>query len=349
MEKLAPFLAGIDTILFDMDGVITSEQNYWDIAALTVYEMLFDKLYYGSGTVGVLETLAKTKEIRAEIFAGDKLIVALKERGVNSNWDLAYVTFCFLVSGKVKSGADFLDYVNANETLLAFDLYEQGQKLAAKALPHSLSACGRNGLLWNRCQYVFQEWYLGSGLYPSLYHQAPQKKDKPGLYKNEVPIVPVRDLHRVLSALKAAGLRLGIGTGRPKFEIDQPLRLWDIAKYFDAGACVNYTDIMDAERAFLARGQKVELTKPHPYIFLKGMLGRSFCDEDIVLGRYDKSLAAKTLVVGDAGADILAAKAMGAPFLAVLTGVSGEKARGFFEENGAHVILPDIRHMLQEA
>lgn len=281
MEKLAPFLAGMDTILFDMDGVITSEQNYWDIAALTVYEMLTDKLYYGSGTVNVLETLAKTKEIRADIFAGDKLIVALKERGVNSNWDLAYVTFCFLASGKAKSGAEFLEYVNANEKLLAFDLYEQGQTLAAGALPHSVSECGRNGALWNRCQYVFQEWYLGSEMYPNLYHAKPKKQDKPGLYKNEVPIVPVGDLHRVLSALKAAGLRLGIGTGRPKFEIDQPLKLWDIEKYFDPASCVNYTDIMDAEKAFLDRGQKVELTKPHPYIFLKGMLGRAFSDEDI--------------------------------------------------------------------
>ena len=47
----------------------------------------------------------------------------------------------------------------------------------------------------------------------------------------------------------------------------------------------------------------------------------------------------RTLVVGDAGADMFAAKAMGADFCAVLTGVNKQAARGFFEENNAQYIL----------
>lgn len=38
--KLAKFLDKYDTVIFDMDGVITSEQNYWNCAALTVWEYL---------------------------------------------------------------------------------------------------------------------------------------------------------------------------------------------------------------------------------------------------------------------------------------------------------------------
>ena len=38
--KLAKFLDKYDTVIFDMDGVITSEQNYWNCAALIVWEYL---------------------------------------------------------------------------------------------------------------------------------------------------------------------------------------------------------------------------------------------------------------------------------------------------------------------
>ena len=41
--KPAPFLEKYDTILFDMDGVITSEEMYWKAAALIVHEFLHSK------------------------------------------------------------------------------------------------------------------------------------------------------------------------------------------------------------------------------------------------------------------------------------------------------------------
>ena len=54
----------------------------------------------------------------------------------------------------------------------------------------------------------------------------------------------------------------------------------------------------------------------------------------------------KTLVVGDAGADMLAAKAMGADFCAVLTGVSGKAARGYFEAAESEYILDSLENFL---
>ena len=41
----------IDKIVFDMDGVITSEYDYWEAAALTVYELLYSHKYYGVGNI----------------------------------------------------------------------------------------------------------------------------------------------------------------------------------------------------------------------------------------------------------------------------------------------------------
>ena len=64
---------------------------------------------------------------------------------------------------------------------------------------------------------------------------------------------------------------------------------------------------MEAEKEL-----KTTLTKPHPYTFLKAMCGTDYDNKRIIDDDYDKSKLKTTLVVGDAGADILAAKAMGA-------------------------------------
>ena len=88
------------------------------------------------------------------------------------------------------------------------------------------------------------------------------------------------------------------------------------------------------------------LTKPHPYMFLKALYGTDYEDEKIINGEYDAERIKKTLIVGDAGSDILAAKAMGADFCAVLTGVNGKEARAYFEDLKAEYILDCVTDML---
>ena len=87
--KLAKFLDKYDTVIFDMDGVITSEQNYWNCAALTVWEYL----NYNSGQkINAAECMQNISKIRSHVFSDDELISVLKGKGVNSNWDLGSVT-----------------------------------------------------------------------------------------------------------------------------------------------------------------------------------------------------------------------------------------------------------------
>ena len=52
--------------------------------------------------------------------------------------------------------------------------------------------------------------------------------------------------------------------------------------------------------------------------------------------------------MGDAGADILAAQAMGADFCAVLTGIQGKKAKGYFEDMKADYILDSIADFCED-
>ena len=69
-------------IIFDLDGVITSESAFWDSAALTVAEFMGFPM-------------DTPQKLRETLFCHDKLIRLVKNRGVNSNWDLVYLFFCF--------------------------------------------------------------------------------------------------------------------------------------------------------------------------------------------------------------------------------------------------------------
>ena len=86
---------------------------------------------------------------------------------------------------------------------------------------------------------------------------------------------------------------------------------------------------MSAEQSLEQQGIHAEFTKPHPFMFLKGHYGGKISDLDIYNGRYDRAACKTNLVVGDAGADLFAAKEAGCAFAAVLTGVQGQAARAF--------------------
>ncbi len=341
--KPAEFLSKYSAVIFDMDGVITSEQNYWDIAALSVYELLNDSLYFGRGNVGT-EAQARKKEIRADLFCGDRFIIAAKERGVNSNWDLAYLAFCHLLCGKAPD--EMTRYVESSP-LTAFELYDEAAADAAALLDIPAEKAVRGGELWLSVRDRFQEWYLGDELFERMMGAKSSRKGKSGMWQTEDPVVPLDKLTLLLETLTDAGLTLGIATGRNKFELTSPLRSWDCEKYFSPEHTVDYDYVTRGEERLRRAGISARLTKPHPYMFLKAAYGTAYDDVMLCSGAYDASKLGEVLIVGDAGSDILAAKAMGADFLAVLTGIGGERGRRYFEESGAEYILPNVLYMAE--
>lgn len=340
--SLKKFLDKYDTVIFDMDGVITSEDNYWNCAALTVWETL--KRERGL-TIDAKECMAKLAEIRNTVFCNDALITALKGRGVNSNWDLGYVTIllAWIVCGK-DNAPDFKAVLEYAESMGAniIDEYDNIAKKCAETTGFEYEYLKRNGELWLDMRQVFQQWFLGDTLYIKTYGDEPQFKGKSGLLFKEEPIVDKGKLNELLRLLSESK-RVCTGTGRPYIEMIQPLKDWDMLKYFAKDGLSNYDHVAAAEKSL----KNNALTKPHPYMFLKALYGTDYADERLVNGDYDSAKIAKALVVGDAGADILAAKAMGADFCAVLTGIQGEKGRAYFEENGAEYILRDVTEFLE--
>ncbi len=305
-------------IIFDLDGVITSESAFWDSAALTVAEFMGRP---------VLSPAA----LRKTYFYEDKLIRLVKNRGVNSNWDLVYLTLAFWEG----DGRSVYDTIEKTE-LGAFELYRMAGTCLAEKTGKPLSEVERGGPYWQEIADSFQEWFLGSRTFSEVNGKAP-RGDRPGLWDSEEPIVGRENLIRTLRRLKEAGISLRIGTARPLPEGVAPLVRWGVYELFDDEGVITYNYIRGAEE----KSGRTGLGKPHPYIFLKSYFGKAFSDEAILQGEYDKDFS-DCLIVGDAGADLFAARAMGADFAAVLTGVAGEDARPFFEENGANYILKDV-------
>ncbi len=80
-------------IIFDLDGVITSEEAYWDTAGLTLHELLYSPRYWNvgaeTGPYFPAATAVESRRISRATFPESE-IMALKARAINSNWDTCY-------------------------------------------------------------------------------------------------------------------------------------------------------------------------------------------------------------------------------------------------------------------
>lgn len=341
MSELIDFLNKYDTVIFDMDGVITSEENYWNSSALTVYELFNSADYWGSNKIDVNYIMENYSDMRKYLFKNDSLISLLKNKGVNSNWDLTYVVMCISIILNTPYPDEIYEYaLELGDNIL--DEYDTLAIKTAKKINKPIEYCKRNGEMWQLAFNCFQEWFLGDKLYKQIYGKYPKKQGKSGLVHNEQPIIELTKLQSIFRIMHQNNIKICMGTGRPAAEILPPLEKWEIKRYMSQSGLINYNHVVNAERTFEGK----HFTKPHPYMFLKAMLGEDYSDEKIINNDYPHELIKKTLVVGDAGADIFAAQAMGADFCAVLTGIQGQKARSFFEKQNAQYILNSIEDFL---
>ncbi len=346
--KLSPFLENYDTVLFDLDGVMSSEEMYWNCAALAVYEMYFGNLYYGSQKLSASDMEQNSANIRKLVFCDDRMIRMIKDKGVNSNWDLTY-----LVLGGALCAGKKADFEQVLENLAqipgdTFDLFEGVARQLAAKFPAENGYFDRLGPFWTKAQKCFQEWFLGDELFLRANGRSVLLKGKHGMMHKEEPIVDKQKLQVMLRLLWKNGKRLGVGSGRPRPECEGVLEQWEVKQYFVPECIISYSNVTAAEGALARQGIHAEFTKPHPFMFLKGNFGGNISDLDIYRGNYSRSDCARTLVVGDAGADLFAAKAAGCSFAAVLTGVQGQEARSFFETEQADYILDNVLELMTE-
>jgi phosphoglycolate phosphatase-like HAD superfamily hydrolase len=367
----------IKTILFDVDGVLLSEEHYFDASALTVWEMLYSSKYLGLAC-SKFKTDYNEKEIKAirkQVFQSDMVLKFLKSRGLNANWDMIYLSFSHqlihLLSqikdteykkilqwckapinreilidiGKVLGNYDVKmdfslfveDFLRSTETKL--ELLGYLNVLAKEKLGVDTSIFKGKGALWSVCEHVSQEWYVGDENVLASTGRPSVQTRKKGFLANEATLAATEDIDGLFQFLTAKGITIGIGTGRPELETVQPFGHLDWLKHFDSKRIVTADDVLRAENDL---PERISLSKPHPFTYILGLHGKEMSAKECLSIPLPIENAETVLIVGDSLADLLAARQMGCQFAAVLTGLSGKDARSEFEKHKAEYIFDSV-------
>jgi phosphoglycolate phosphatase-like HAD superfamily hydrolase len=366
----------IKTILFDVDGVLLSEEHYFDASALTVWEMLNSRNYLGLQSEKFKTNYSEDeiKDIRETVFENDKVLKFLKSRGLNANWDMIYLSFChqlinlltqvkdsefeqinnwcqapinrevLVEIGKVLSNyqveVDFslftVEFSRSKATKQ--ELLSYLNELAKEKLGVETSIFNK-GELWSVCEHVSQEWYVGDEHVLASTGRPSVQPGKKGFLANETTLAPRQEIDELFQFLNASGFTIGIGTGRPELETIQPFQHLDWLRHFDENRIVTADEVLKAEQEL---PERKSLSKPHPFTYIMGLRGKEVSVQDCLTTPLPIDNAETVVVVGDSLADLLAARQLGCQFAAVLTGLSGKDARSDFEKHEADYILDTV-------
>lgn len=373
----------IKTILFDVDGVFLSEERYFDASALTVWEMIYSKQYLELAgddfTPSPEEKIIRA--VRQTVFAKDEVLNFIKSRGINSNWDMVFLTFGYqlirlcqhvqayqpaevarLLTNQIdREAVSRLANLAAQHPGFVIDFasftpdFAKGPAQKAEMLLYlnviAKERCGveteifsRNSELWKLCQETFQEWYLGDDLVARSIGRETAQTGKKGFLTDEIPIVEPAKARSILKELQAKGLTLGIGTGRPTIETHVPFQELNLLDLFDPNRIVTASHVLEAEQEF---PDAAPLSKPHPHCYVRGLIGLDKPIAEVMRYQLPIQNPDEVLIVGDSLADLLAARAIGCRFAATLTGLSGQEARAKFEQGKADYILDDVSQILE--
>lgn len=171
-------------------------------------------------------------------------------------------------------------------------------------------------------QRIFSEVYLGAGLFAEGYGYPARFHVGPGLIETETLLIG-RDTLVALGRFA----RLGVATGRTRFEMAHPLRRFGLAPFF--GVIATMTDALEAQTPGGA-----SLLKPHPYLLCRAA------------DALDPTGVLPAAYVGDAPDDIMAARRAaalgGRRWLAIGIATTPAQAEHYVQLGADHIIAhPD--------
>ncbi|MFK4998350.1 HAD family hydrolase [Bacillus sp. N9] len=323
----------IKTVLFDVDGVLLSEERYFDMSALTVWEVLYSNKYVGLAPEKFKAEPSDEEitAIRAEVFQNDQVLKLMKSGGINSNWDMIYLTATYQlirlleqvkdtekekiikwVSNEIDRSvllemaevfakkdvvldfsASLTDFSNAEQSKAG--LFAHLDFLAREKLGVEATVFGQIGELWSTYELIAQEWYVGDKHVVSSTGRTPVQTGKKGFLSDEKTLRSPGNFE-LFQALKEAGITIGIGTGRPRLETIEPFKHLGWLQYFDVNYIVTADDVLAAE-AELKEGPS--LSKPHPYTYVLGLSGKMKSPEQCLAEKLPIENGNELLIVGD--------------------------------------------------
>jgi phosphoglycolate phosphatase-like HAD superfamily hydrolase len=362
-------------ILFDLDGVITSEDAYWDAAGLTLHELLYSPHYWHLGSQREYRPVTSAEESRrlSRSVLPEEEILLYKSYALNSNWDTCYAAVCrrliallaelpapaallplqpweatwlerfrALVSERAPSPPPRVEGNPFEEPpfqgAIGLELLNRLDAYASLQLGLTISGVfSRLSPFWSFCREIFQEWYLGDELYAQSAGHAPRQSGKPGCIHFERPLLPPEQIRQTLDLVRAAGYEAGLATGRVYQEAQLPLQSAGLLSCFDPGHLCPYDVVEQAEARLRRRGDQTLLGKPHPFQFLYAL------DREL-LERPDKPVP-PFIVVGDSAGDILGGRAAGALTIATLSGARTPQARARLLECAPDFVIENVCHL----
>jgi phosphoglycolate phosphatase-like HAD superfamily hydrolase len=352
----------LQLLIFDLDGVITSEEKYWNTARLTAWELLCQPQALGLANYFGAQLAAPAAVLAAgEAVISTDFITELKNRAVNSNWDLTFFVFSLQLIGVLKQlPPEDLEVLCTSGVQLEEGLAEYLQTIGHIALNYPIDPFISQQIIqefWKESaelrgtavqDYVplFAQQILGqdlgifrshSALWQLCYQnfQAWYEGDKGYVLPEDATVLPVAEIRSVLAAL-AGKYKLAIATGRPRNETIPPLTTMGLIEYFDPARIVTYDEVLVAEKLV-----DIKLGKPHPFIVLKAIYPEAM-DLDLLQPVF--SLHPQVAYIGDAASDVAAALAAGCGSIGVLTGFGKdlEYKRRLLSGMGCDRIIPSV-------
>ncbi|GCE02901.1 HAD family hydrolase [Dictyobacter aurantiacus] len=363
-----------NVVVFDLDGVITSEEAYWITAGLVLHEIAYSPRYWNLHRVESYVPPATAEDcdrLSHEVLPVE-IMLGFKARSINSNWDTCYaaVSVCLvdLLSRLPDRSALFplqpwdahwverfrrsLGQLEGEEVSIrscyellkqapfqnysGFELFERLNQYASELLGQPVEGVfARYSPFWKLCQDLFQEAYLGDQLFEQEYHHAPSQPARYGCIYLEKPILDVEVLRATLQTLRKQGYTLGVATGRPGREAIVPLQNYGLFEYFDPARVMTHAEVAQAEERLRSRGDNTSLVKPHPYQFLAAA-------DPAYQPHQPLPARGSFIVVGDTTSDVRGGHAAGALVIAVLTGAMTLEARRLLEESQPDFMIPDV-------
>lgn len=375
-------------VIFDVDGVLLSEERYYDVSALTVWEILYGRTYMGLPSErddfdASAVSDGQIAAIRSAVWGRDALLSWLKSRGINSNWDMvhAWLITCFWLLGEEyrrRTGGDILPLRFETEA----DFREAGRAVMGLPLPKAEALLAK----WEQ---AVPEGTQGSDVFIALAGAMAETFGgvpawaalQSGLWRMHTEAFQAwylgddlfieQNRREPWAGGKRGFLRDEIPLA-PAAAIGALFRRlkesgWEIAVatgrsrqemtvpfrtlgWYGAFNPLYLATASDACEAEALTGTP-HLDKPHPFLFECALYGRKQENyADYARGARKPGAGDCVYMVGDSCSDILGAKAAGLRFIGVLTGLEGKSAAAMFEAAGVPYAerVTEIEPLLKE-
>jgi HAD superfamily phosphatase len=270
----------MDILIFDMDGVLIDvSRSYRKTIQRTIH------IY--------LETCLGFQRSRGDWIIDEEISLFKSVGGFNNDWDLTSGLLLYLLSisgipplPKRKRFSSIQDVVHYLITKSSTSHWKTAIRLKRKHFLSflekvKLTGGGLRGIRrilgtsWDGWVYqfgdldqenlikrIFQEVYLGVK-FTACYHLPPLFYKGKGFYLQERTLIP----KKILASLRKK-IRMGIASGRPRFDAELALKRFHLHPYFNSVVTLDECEV-EEKHIFQSTRKKISCSKPHPYSILR--------------------------------------------------------------------------------